>query len=105
MWRTILDVIPSLDRDCQIQANTRWRRHCSYLCITCGRHLDDSFEAALHQLGGDAVPLLASIHPSWDDSERRARTDQGGPGPEPVQLAVEMASRHRDEVRPGKPPD
>lgn len=62
MWRTILDVIPSLDRDCQIQANTRWRRRRSYLCITCGRHLDDSFEAALHQLGGDAVTLLASIH-------------------------------------------
>jgi hypothetical protein len=65
-WRTILEVIPALDRDCQVQlVRDRGSRNRSYQCLTCDQELGDRDQAVVHQLGDHAVDALARIH-EWN---------------------------------------
>jgi hypothetical protein len=61
-WETVLEAVPSLDRDCQIETLTRPLRRDSYRCIRCSLSPHDRTAAALHQLGVEAVSLLCRIH-------------------------------------------
>lgn len=61
-WTTVLQVVPSLDRDHRIQRRRRWTGHPLYRCVPCGKFLDDPQRAALHQLGDTEVRLIAHIH-------------------------------------------
>lgn len=66
LWRTVLDVVPCLDRDCQIETVRRGlRRQRSYRCRVCGHCPSTESAAILHQLGPRAVVLLTRIH-EWD---------------------------------------
>lgn len=66
-WVTFLEVIPALDRDCQIQRvpNVFARHRQRYRCQICGVQLDELYPAALHQLGPRVVAELARIY-GWD---------------------------------------
>lgn len=61
-WATVLEVVPSLDRDHRIQRRRRWPGHPPYRCAACTDSADDPLRAALHQLGDTAVQLIARIH-------------------------------------------
>ncbi|TQM01704.1 hypothetical protein [Pseudonocardia kunmingensis] len=60
-WATILEVVPSLDRDHQIRCR-RWPGRPAYRCVLCSDSTDDPQLAALHQLGDTAVRLIARVH-------------------------------------------
>lgn len=65
-WHTMLEMIPSLDRQCQIQTETHpLRRAVFYRCAACGHQTIEQAAAALHQLGEHAVRMLARIH-GWN---------------------------------------
>lgn len=62
-WATMLEVIPSLDRDCQIETvHHPLRTTPTYRCAACGHHPDTQADAALHQLGAHPVRMLAHIY-------------------------------------------
>ncbi|MBE8519249.1 hypothetical protein ILP97_17300 [Amycolatopsis sp. H6(2020)] len=69
-WRTILEVVPALDRDCQIHAVKHPPSGWAFWCRSCGQRLRGRDDAALHQLGESAVDLLLAIH-GWDDPQVR----------------------------------
>ncbi|MDX3656255.1 hypothetical protein PV646_02945 [Streptomyces sp. ID05-26A] len=66
-WRTILDVVPVLDRDCQVRELVQGDS-VSYECLGCGRRLGDRDQAAVHQLGEHALRLIARIH-GWENPQ------------------------------------
>lgn len=76
-WQAVLDAVPALDRDCQIELVTRkFRRKSEYRCASCGENLVDQPTAVRHQLGEKPVTLLTLIHkldgPPLDDLAQAA---------------------------------
>lgn len=61
-WATVLEVVPSLDRDHRVVHRRRWAGGALYQCVTCDDGTDDPQQAALHQLGAGAITLIARIH-------------------------------------------
>lgn len=63
VWATMLEVMPSLDRDHRVERHRRWPwRPPLYRCVVCSDSTDDLQLAAQHQIGADAVTLIARIH-------------------------------------------
>lgn len=60
-WATMLEAVPSLDRDHRIRRR-RWPGRPRYRCTSCDELTDDPQLAALHQLGDAAVRLLVRVH-------------------------------------------
>ncbi len=70
-WGSVLDVVPALDRDCQIRvAPTSSAADRSYQCTTCWTLMPAWNHAAVHQLGEHAVDLLIQTH-GWDRPDVR----------------------------------
>jgi hypothetical protein len=91
-WRAILDTVPALDRDCQIEPVTRWfGRRGRYRCAPCGQHPAGLQAAVLHQLGEKPVMMLTRI--------------EGLKRPPLAQLAQAAAAREpsRWQWLPGEP--
>jgi hypothetical protein len=69
-WRTFVEVVAALDRDCAVRVTQHHPDGRIYLCSTCDQPLPDRDTAVVHQLGSRVVDLLTSIH-GFDDPEVR----------------------------------
>lgn len=59
-WKTMLESIPALDRDCQIREHPAGSR--GFQCTVCESEPAGQYAAALHQLGEHPVRMLTRIH-------------------------------------------